>query len=73
MFIGPRPTNLVILSDSLRSGFRNAVWTVAGAALTHALLAEALQRRTTSHGSRRLMNVGAGAMAIGAGIWLATR
>ncbi len=37
IIIIPGPTNLVILSDSLRSGFRKAVWTVAGAALAHAL------------------------------------
>ena len=33
----PGPTNLAIVSDSIKAGVRRSLWTVAGAALSHAL------------------------------------
>lgn len=33
----PGPTNLVIVSDSMKSGFRRSLWTVVGAAVSHTL------------------------------------
>ncbi len=37
LIIVPGPTNMVIVSSSMKHGFKSSIWTVAGAALSHTL------------------------------------
>ena len=36
IIVVPGPTNLTIVSDSIKAGIRRSIWTVAGAAVSHA-------------------------------------